>query len=133
MMRRRFDPEVVMKSTRIASTAAAVVASGWLAGCATTPPPTEDLALGRAAVAEAVSAGAPQYAPDDLRRAEHALDRANEALARGYHHDARRFAQDAEADAKLAAATARSRKAERALDEVQTSVEALREEAQRPR
>jgi hypothetical protein len=117
----------------IALTTAALVASGWLAGCATTPPPAADLALGRAAISEAVSAGAPQYAPADLRRAEDALDRANEALARGYYHDARRLAQDAEADAKLAAATARSRKAERALDEVQTSVEALREEARRPR
>jgi hypothetical protein len=122
-----------MKSTRIALTTAAAAVSCWVAGCATTPPPTEDLALGRAAISEAVLAGAPQYAPADLRRAEDALDRAHEALARGYYHDARRLAQDAEADAKLAAAAARSRKAERALDEVETSVEALREEAQRPR
>ena len=122
-----------MKSTRIALTTAAVVVSGWVAGCATTPPPTEDMALGRAAVSEAVSAGAQQYAPADLHRAEDALDRAHEALARGYYHDARRLAQEAEADAKLAAAAARSRKAERALDEVETSVEALREEARRPR
>lgn len=122
-----------MKSTGIAMTAAAVVASGWLAGCATTPPPNEDLALGRAAISEAVSAGAPQYAPVDLRRAQDSLDRASRALAQGHHQDARRFAQDAEADAKLAAAAARSHKAERALDEVETSLEALREEAQRPR
>jgi hypothetical protein len=122
-----------MKSTGIALTAAAVVASGWLAGCATTKPPTEELALGRAAITEAVSAGAPQFAPADLRRAQDALDLASQALAQGHHGDARRFAQDAEADARLAAATARSRKAERALDEVETSVEALREEAQRPR
>jgi hypothetical protein len=121
-----------MKSIPVALATAALAALPWLGGCATTPPPTAELVLGRAAISDAVSAGAPQYAPGTLRRAQDALDQANRALAEGHHDDARRFAQNAEADAKLAGAAARSRKAERALGEVESGVQALREEVQRP-
>ena len=128
-----FDGEVGMNALRIAWIAA-IAASAGLAGCATTaPPPTEDLVLGRAAIADAVSAGAPEYAPVILRRAQDELDQANHALAAGHHGDARRFAQDAEVDAKLAAATARARKSERALAEVETGIRALRDEIARTR
>ncbi len=116
-----------MIRTSIAAVAALMAFT--MAGCASTPPaPTEQFALGRAAVADAVSAGAPELAPSALRSAQDNLDRANAALTAGKTVDARRFAEDAEADAKLAAATARSRKAERALAEVESGIRALREE-----
>ena len=105
-----------------------------LYGCASSPPaPTEQFAVGRAAVADAVSAGGAEFAPVALRSAQDNLDRANAAMAAGHYRDARRFAEDAEVDAKLAAATARSRKAERALAEVESGIRALREESRRPR
>ena len=103
-----------------------------LGGCASTPPaPTEQFAVGRAAVADAVSAGGAEFAPGALRSAQDNLDRANAAMAAGRYREARRYAEDAEVDAKLAAATARSRKAERALAEVESGIRALREELAR--
>lgn len=110
---------------------AAVFAACAAAGCATTPPPTEQLAVARAAVDDAVSAGSAQHAPIALRNAWDKLDRANAALAAHDYLGARYYAEAAESDARLAAATARSQKAERAAGEVEASVQALREEAAR--
>jgi hypothetical protein len=103
-----------------------------LAGCASTPPaPTEQIALSRAAVADATSAGAVELAPVALKSAQDKLNLANAAMAAREYGDARRYAEDAEADAKLAATTARSRKAERAVSEVESGIRALREEMAR--
>lgn len=111
---------------------AIAVALAMLAACATAPPaPTEQFAVSRAAVADAVSAGGAEFAPVALRSAQDKLDRANAAMAAGDYRDARRYAEDAEVDAKLAAATARSRKAERALAEVEAGIRTLREELAR--
>ncbi|HTR59091.1 MAG TPA: DUF4398 domain-containing protein [Casimicrobiaceae bacterium] len=119
-------------SKRRLGRAATAVALAMLAGCATAPPaPTEQFAVGRAAVADAVSAGGAEFAPVALQSAQDKLDRANAAMAAGNYRDARRYAEDAEVDAKLAAATARSRKAERALAEVEAGIRTLREELAR--
>ena len=121
-----------LASRRFVGGAAIAVALATLAGCATAPPaPTEQFAVSRAAVADAVSAGGAEFAPAALQSAQDKLDRANAAMAAGSYRDARRYAEDAQVDAKLAAATARSRKAERALAEVEAGIRALREELAR--
>ena len=103
-----------------------------LAGCATSAPPrppAEEFVLGRAAIADAVSAGAAEHAPVILGRADDELRRANAAMAAGNFQDARRFAQDAEVDAQLAAAVARAQRAQQALTEADAEVRALRDQA----
>ena len=113
-----------------------IVATAAHAGCATTtslPPPTDDMALARAAIADAASAGAQEFAPDIMRRARDELEHGAAALAAGHHRDARRFARDAEVDARLAATTARARRAEQALAEVDARVPQWRDQAARPR
>jgi hypothetical protein len=52
-------------------------------------------------------------------------------MASHQYADARRFAEDAEVDARLAAVTARSEKARKAVAEVESSVQALKEELTR--
>jgi len=116
----------------------AVVGILAIGGCAATrttsePAPVADLALGRAAIADAVAAGATEYAPAILIRARDELDHASVAAAEGRHRDARRFAQDAEVDAQLAATTARARQAELALAEADAGARPLREGIPRPR
>jgi hypothetical protein len=102
------------------------------AGCATYPPaPVEQLAVARAAVDDAMSAGGAQFAPIALRNARDKLDRANAAMAAHDYLGARYYAEAAESDARLAATSARSQKAERAAGEVDASIRALREEAAR--
>lgn len=115
---------------RTIASAAAAVAAILAAGCATTPPPVDRIAVARAAVADAESAGAPNYDAIDLKNARDKLD-ASLALAAHDNDKARRYADEAEADANLAATRARSLKAERAAAEVRASLRALREEISR--
>jgi hypothetical protein len=111
---------------------AAAFASMVLAGnVAAAPEPAANMAVARAAISDAVSAGGPEFAPIALRNAQDKLDRANAALSSGRDRDARHLAEEAEADARLAAATARAAKADRAVAEVQASLRALQEELAR--
>lgn len=102
-----------------------------VAGCATTPAPTEQVAVAKAAVADAVSAGGAEYAPGVLRSAQEKLDRGNAAMAAREYTDARRYAEEAEVDARLAAVTTRSAKAQRAVAELEFGVRALKDELAR--
>jgi len=57
------------------------IAAALMAGCATVPPPTEQLAVSKAAVANAVAAGGPEFAQTEMRTAQEKLDSANKAMA----------------------------------------------------
>ena len=117
-----------LRGAGMASAFAALVLS---ANALAAPAPTEDLAVARAAVSDAVSAGGVEFAPLAMRNAQERVDRANAAIAAGNYRDAARWAKEAEADARLAAATARASKAERAVAEVQAGIRALQDEMAR--
>jgi len=104
------------------------VAAALLGACASTPPPTAQLAVSNAALANAVSAGAPELAADDLRTARGKLDRANVAMLAKDYDQARNLAREAEVDAQLAATRARSAKAQKAAEALQEGSRVLREE-----
>jgi len=89
-----------------------------LAACATSPAPTEQVAVARAAIADATAAGGGEYSPAQLRNAQDKLARAQRAMADQDNARARALAEEAEVDARLAAARARSVKAQRAVAEV---------------
>jgi hypothetical protein len=105
-----------------------------LGACASTPPPTEQMAVGRKAVERA--AGTPeivQWAPSELDRARMKIQSAENAMARKDYDEARRLADEAEADARLAEARAGARKTDRAAAEVNEALRSLRNElATRP-
>lgn len=103
-----------------------------LGGCASPPPaPTDQLAVSKAAVAQAVSAGAPEFAPAELSSARDKLDRANLAMAAKDYAQARILAEQAEVDAQLAVTRTRSSKAQKAAAALQESSRVLREEINR--
>ena len=108
-----------------------VLALAVLAACASTPPPKSELAVAEAAVANASSAGALQWAPAELRSAQDKLARAQTAMAAKEHAQALTLAMEASADAQLATATSRAAKAQRAADESQEGNRVLREEMAR--
>jgi hypothetical protein len=108
--------------------AIAVVAALLGTACATVPPPTEQMAVTRAAVADADSAGGGTYAAVELQNAHQRLDAANVAMGARDYDNARRYAEEAEADANLAATQARSAQAQRAVAELRESLRVLREE-----
>ena len=108
-----------------------VLALAVLAACASVPPPKSELAVAEAAVANASSAGAMQWAPAELRSAQDKLARAQTAMAAKEHAQALTLAMEANADAQLAVAATRAAKAQRAADEVQEGNRVLREEMAR--
>jgi hypothetical protein len=101
-----------------------------VAGCATTPPPTEQLAAARAMVNQAQPT-AGKEAPLELQSAQAKLARAEDAMQRGDYEIARRNAEQAEVDAKLALSAAENARAQRAAAEVERGIETLREELDR--
>lgn len=113
---------------RIGTAAAAIV---LMAGCASTPAPTEQMAVSRAAISNAMSAGGNQFAPVQIKSAMDKMDAAERAMAEKNYELALRLAEQAEVDARLAAEMARSAKARQAADAVQEDIRVLRQEIER--
>jgi len=102
-----------------------------VAGCASVPAPTEQIAVSKAAVANAVGAGGPEFAPAEMRTAQDKLDRADQAMAAKDYERARWLAEEAQVDAQLAVTKARSAKAQKAAYALQEDGRVLREELNR--
>jgi hypothetical protein len=107
------------------------LAAAIVAGCASVPAPTEQIAVSKAAVANAVGAGGPEFAPAEMRAAQDKLDRANQAMAAKDYERARWLAEEAQVDAQLAVTKARSAKAQKAAYALQEDSRVLREELNR--
>ena len=109
----------------------AILASVLLiAGCSGIPP-TEQIAVSKAAVNTASSAGGTQFAPVPMRTAMEKMDAAERAMVTKDYPLALRLAEQAQVDAQLAASTARSIKAQNAASELQESNRVLRQEIDR--
>lgn len=87
-----------------------VVGLTMLCGCASAPPPVQELEVATAAVDSARASGAPEHAADQWRVAEGKLAAATKLLKKNQHVAARRALQQATADANLAAAMVQLRK-----------------------
>lgn len=103
-----------------------------LAACASVPPPPiEQMAVSRAAINNANSAGANEFAPVQLKSALDKMQGAEKAMTDKDYPLAKQLAEEAEVDAKLAGLTARSVKAQKAADTVQEDSRVLRKEIDR--
>lgn len=101
-------------------------------GCSSLKTPaTADVAVSKAAVDNAASAGATELAPVEMMNARSKLAQANQAMASKDYKLAVDFAAQAQADAKLAQGKANSTKAQVAADALQEDIRVLREELQR--
>ena len=108
------------------------LAAVLLAGCASQKAPaTADVAVSRAAVESAASAGGAEAAPAEMLSARAKVQEANQALAAKDYQRARDLAMEAQADAKLAQSKAGSAKASAAADALQENIRVLREELDR--
>ena len=110
---------------------AAGACAAFLGGCSSVPPPTEQIAVSKVAIANAVSAGGAEYAPVEMRSAQDKLDRAARAMAKEDYAEARMFAEQAQADARLAEKVAESAKARKSAAVMQDDIRILREELDR--
>lgn len=118
-----------MRGLKPGMLAAAVLGLG---ACASAPPPpTEQLAVTRAAIEEAQTAGATERAPVEMQAARRKLDESRRAVVEDDNARARRLAEQAEADARLAAAKARSSRSQEAVAALQASIRTMRDELAR--
>ena len=112
----------------------AVATAIFMSGCASTPTvpaPTEQMAVSRATLNAASSAGASEFAPVQLKSAMDKMDTAERAMGAKNYDLARKMAEQAQVDAQLAATAARAGKAQKAADTLQQSNQVLKKELDR--
>jgi predicted S18 family serine protease len=108
------------------------VAGLLLAACASVPqPPTADLQAAELAIANAERARVADYASVELGEAREKLTAARSAVQEEKMSRARSLAQQARVDAELASARAEVARAEVVNDEMQKSIDTLKQEMQR--
>jgi hypothetical protein len=122
-----------IKSINLPLHAAMVTVALALVACASPEktPATAAVAVSHNAVENAVSAGAPELAPQEINAAREKMMRANQALAAKDYKTARELAVQAQADAKLAQSKANSAKATAAADALNEDLRVLRQEVDR--
>lgn len=122
------------QSFRASRIGIAVAAAIFMVGCASTPSapaPTEQMAVARAAVNNASSAGGNEFAPLQLKSAMEKMDWAERAMGEKNYARAKLLAEEALVDAKLAETTTRAAKAKKAADALQEDNRVLRKELDR--
>ena len=87
-----------------------------LAGCGPTRPPDTGLDDAAQALATARAAGAPTYAPLELRSAEDHLSQARALAEKRHYEEAARLAKESQADSDLAQVKARLGKLREQVD-----------------
>jgi hypothetical protein len=102
-----------------------------LSSCVSVPPPTDQMTSAKAAITDAISAGAPEFAPTEMKRAQSKLDDASAAMAAKEYVRARRLSEQAELDAKLASIKARTLKVQREVADHEQNIRALQSELNR--
>lgn len=99
------------------------------AGCASTPIPNEKIAVAKASLQRAEQSGAVQDAPLQIQAARDKLARAEKAIAAHDALPATQLAEQANVDAELAEATAQQNRSHKAAQELDASLQTLRQEA----
>lgn len=100
-----------------------------IAGCSSMKTPaTADVAVSKAAVENAVSAGATEFAPVEMNTAREKLRLANAAMVSKDYELASKLSNEAQVNAKLAQSKAQSAKAQAAANTIQEDIRVLNEE-----
>lgn len=103
-----------------------------ISGCSNMKTPaTADVAVSKAAVESAESAGATEFAPIEMDTAREKLRLANAAMVSKDYELASKLSNEAQVNAKLAQSKAQSAKAQAAANAIQEDIRVLREELMR--
>lgn len=102
-----------------------------LAGCASTPKPTEQLAVAEAAVQRASTTSTSENSAVELKVATNKLASARQAMAAKDYELARQLAEQATVDAEVADLRAQSARSRLAAQESDAAARVLREETSR--
>ncbi|AZD30801.1 DUF4398 domain-containing protein [Pseudomonas chlororaphis] len=99
-----------------------------ISACASAPAPDEQVSLARNALSRAVSAGATQYAPVQMKTAQDKTVLMDRALGEKNFGKAKGLAEQIEADSALAERMARTAKLQKELKDAQTGIQVLKQE-----
>jgi aspartate/tyrosine/aromatic aminotransferase len=102
-----------------------------ISACATPDRPVEQMAVSRAAVSSAQTAGGTEAAPYEMTLATEKMARANIALSNREYETARALALEAQLDARLAQIKSSSSKAQKAASELEEASRVLSDEMNR--
>jgi septal ring factor EnvC (AmiA/AmiB activator) len=121
-----------MKNTFLRPGMMVLIATAFLAGCATTSDwPVADLTRAESAIEFAEENGAREFGSQALDQARDKLTAAKRAADQGEHDVATQLAKESQLDAELAAAKASRAKTEQSLNEIQESIQTIRAEIAR--
>lgn len=122
----------ITKRARVAPLAMTLaVALVALAGCASTPPPTEKLAVAEAAVQRANTTSTSESSAVELKVATNKLASARQAMASKDYELAGRLAEEAAVDAQVAELRSQSARSRQAAQESRDASRVLSEEINR--
>ena len=107
------------------------VAAIALAGCGSTPPPTEKMAVAEASVKHATTSSTSDNAAGELQLATDKLTAARQAMTTKNYERARQLAEQADVNAQVAEMHAQSARSRKAAQESQEAARVLREEISR--
>lgn len=99
--------------------------------CASTKPPTQQMARTEAAINQADQVGAQDFAPLELRNARKKYEQAKGLVEKKKYKKAKRLAERAEVDAALAEEKSLSEKAQNAVKQLKKSIKILKQEIQK--
>lgn len=116
------------KNTSIMGTAGVMGAALALGGCASPgEPPESELRSAEASIQQAVSSDAREFEPVLLNQAQNKVADAEELIEQEQFQQAERLLEQASVDAQLAGARSSTAKAEAAVEEINRSIESLRQ------
>jgi hypothetical protein len=113
------------------SSTAVAFACLFLAACASTPPPTQQITAAEVAIGHAEQAQVADYASPELSAAREKLTAARAAVVKEDMKTAKRLAEQAALDAELATAKLSAAKAKTVNDEMLKSTSVIKQEMQR--
>lgn len=102
-----------------------------LAACTSVQPPHDQMATSKAALNTAISTGANEFAPAQIKAATEKMTLAEKAMSDKNYAVATQQAEQALVDAQLATAISRAAKAKKAADALQEDSRILRQEIDR--
>lgn len=108
-----------------------VAAAMMIASCAGIPASTEQMAVSKAAISNAVNAGSNELAPQQFKFALDKMGAAEQAIAEKNYLYARQLAEQVQVDAQLATVAAHSAKAKKAVHELQENNRMLQQKIER--
>jgi hypothetical protein len=121
----------IIPSIPVSATVLALTLAVALGGCASVPPPTEQMAVAEAAVQRANTSSTSENAAAELQAARDKLANARLAMTKKDYKFAKVLAEEATIDAQVAELHAQSARSRKAAQESQDAARALKEEINR--